>query len=756
MAETYTQTNRLLRITTPLGKDKLLIKSVRGIERLSALFEYEVSLLSDDNDIDYKKILGKDATITIESPVKNGGTRHINGIVRSFGRTGSTGPLAKYTAIIVPKLWLTTLTADCRIFQKKSAKTILSDLIKTDAGITDYKDSASDSGDADRPYCVQYRETDFAFASRLMEEEGIYYHFSHADGKHTMVLCDSPGSHSDASNAATLPFHNKRLLRSEHGIQAWGVRNNIVTGNYVLADYNYKTPSTILRSNATENRSHTGDDAEIFDYPGPHGESSVGDKLAKIRLGAHQARHNIYTGSTSAVTLATGSTFTLKDHPNAAFNKKYLVIENEIFAENPPYTEGERPSLATFKSRITAILADQQYRAPRRSPIPDLRGPHSAVVTGAEDDEIHTDEYGCVKVRFHWDRDDDKKGEDSTVYLRTAQMWTGKNFGTLFTPRVGQEVIVEFLDGHPDRPVITGCLYNAENLPPYTLPDHKTRSTIKTHATPQGEVYNELRFEDKKDEEQLLLHAGKDHEITTANDRVEHVGNDTHLTVINDRLELIHKDHHEAIGGMHKLNIGAGAPDVDDGKGGQKGKVEEGGGQHITIKGPRLIEIGGKSSLTVKDDVAEKFEKSHATAVTGQRYLKAKEIVLEGEDNITLHVGDNFIAITADGIKIKTGGKIALEAGGDITVKTDAGITQKATGDIKSEATGNLSAKGTGGVKIESTANVEVKATAELKMEGTAGAKLKGTAQLGLEGGAMAELKSSGILTIQGTLVNIN
>lgn len=751
----YTQDNRLLRITTPLEKDKLLLKSIRGAERLSALFEYEARLLSEDNEIDPGDILGKDVTIEIESAIKDGGTRYINGIVRSFGRTGNTGTLATYIAIIVPKLWLATLTTDCRIFQKKDAKTILSDIIKTDAGITDYKDSASDSGATERAYCVQYRETDFAFASRLMEEEGIYYYFEHASGKHTLVLSDAPGSHSDAPNAATIKFRSKRRIRNKIGVQSWDTVKNVVPGAYVLADYNYQSPSTVLRSNALESRDNAGDAAEIFDYPGMFTESADGEKLAKIRLGAFQARHGACTGTTTAVTLATGATFTLAKHPNETLNQKYLVIENEIFAENPPYTDGEPPCEASFRSRVTAIPADQQYRSPRHTPVPDLRGPHSAVVTGAEGDEIHTDKYGSVKVKFHWDRDDEKKGEDNTVFLRTAQMWTGKNFGTLFIPRVGQEVIVEFLNGHPDRPVITGCLYNEENLPPYALPDHQTRSTIKTHSTPEGELYNELRFEDKKDEEQLLIHAAKDHEITTANDRVEHVGNDTHLTVINDRLELIHKDHHEAIGGMHKLTIGLGAEGVEGADGETKGEVEEGGGQHIMIKGPRLVEIGGKSSLKVAEDVAETFEKNHATAVTEQRYLKAKTIVLEAEENLTLHVGDHFIAITADGIKINTSadivlngdGSIASTSGGDITSEAGGKFGVTSTGDTTIEATGNFSAKGTSGAVVESDMNTDITAGMNLTLDGAVKAAMHG---------AMAEVKSDAILTIQGSMVNIN
>ncbi|OAM90610.1 type VI secretion system tip protein VgrG [Termitidicoccus mucosus] len=759
--ETYTQDNRAARITTPLGKDKLLLRSVRGVERLGGLFEYEARLLSTDVDIDYKQILGKEITITIESPMKDGGTRHINGIVRSFGQTGSAATLAKYTAIIVPKLWLTTRTVDCRIFQKKTAKDILSEIIKNDAGITDYKDSASSSGSAERAYCVQYRESDFAFASRLMEEEGIYYYFEHADGSHTMVLCDAPASHSAAPDAASIPFHGRTGANDEQAFHSWGMRHDVNTGAYVLADYNYTTPGTVLRSNAVESRGHPEDAHEVFDYPGMFAVADDGERLAKIRLGSLQARHTTYSGLTTALTLATGTKFTLIDHPNSAYNAEYLVIENELAVENPPYSEDETGRDFAFKSRVTAIPASQQYRPPQATPVPDLRGPHSAVVTGAEDDEIHTDKYGCVKVRFHWDRDDEKKGEDSTVYLRAAQMWTGKNWGTLFIPRVGQEVIVEFLDGHPDRPVITGCLYNEENLPPYALPDHKTRSTIKTQTTPEGGKYNEIRFEDKKDEEQLLIHAAKDHEIIIANDRVEQVGNESHLAVQGDTLELYNKDHHLTVAGNQHITIGVGAQDqegdanIGDGSG-EGEKAQEGGGQFVTIKGPSVVEITGKSSRTVKDDAGEKFEKNYATSVTEQRYVKAKEIILEGTENITLKVGGTSIAINADGVKIKTGGEIFLDAGKDITVKSGANIAQTATQNITAEATSSLEMKGTAGVKIESSANLDAKAGANLALEGTAQAIMKGNAKLGLEGGAMAELKASGILTIQGALVNIN
>ena len=752
----FTQTDRLISISTPLGEDELLLKSIRGTERLGELFSYEALLYSEDNNIDYKKILGKEVTVTINSSVTDGGTRYIHGIVRSFGRTGSTGILTNYTAIIVPKLWLTTLTVDCRIFQKKSAKTIVSDLVKTDAGISDFKDSASDSGDAERPYTVQFRETDFAFVSRLLEEEGIYYHFEHAEGKHTIVLCDAPGSHSDAPSADKVSFHNNRILRSEHGILTWDLGNEVLPGNYVLADYNYQTPATVLRSNATEARGHAADDAEIFDYPGFYLESAEGDKRAKNRLGAHQSLHSTYHGTTTAITLATGLTFTLEDHPLDALNQKYLVVENEIFAQNAPFTGAEPPDDEVFESRLVAIPATQRYIHPRSTPAPDLRGIHSAVVTGAEGDEIHTDKYGCVKVRFHWDRDDDKKGEDSTVYLRTVQMWTGSNWGTVFIPRVGQEVVVQFLDGCPDRPVITGCLYNEANMPPYELPEHKTRSTIKTRSTPEGEQYNEIRFEDKKDEEQLFIHAAKEHDTIVAHDQSNWVGNDRREFIVHDHEHVTRSNHVEHIGGNHHVIIGAGADATKSDTGEDVDAIDEGGGQHIEIIGPHATEIGGTSSTTVEDDVSEKYNKNHATEVTEQRYLKAKEIILEAEENITFRIGDKTtIAMTADGVQIKTQGDVAIETDGDISSKATGNIAQKATGDHKSEATGNMELKGTAGLKAESTANVEVKATAQLKLAGTAGFEAKG-ATAKVAGDGMAEISGGGMCTVKGGIVMIN
>jgi type VI secretion system secreted protein VgrG len=732
----YTQDNRRASITTPLGKDKLLLKSLNGSERVSALFEYKLSLQSTDTEIDPNTILGKVVTITIANPLKEGGTRYINGIVAAFGQSDITDELAEYSALVVPQLWLASLTKDSRIFQKKTVKEILEIIIKTDTGIADFRDSASQSGSAVREYCVQYDETDFAFISRLMEEEGIYYFFEHTDGKHTLVLCDAPNAHHDVAEAATVPFRRRSATDTEQSVNSWAASRFVLPGQFVAADYNFTTPATVLRSAANISRSHSSDDNEIFEYPARFATVDAGNALAKIRICEQQARHIVYTAETTALGLATGSTFTLAQHPLAKFNAKFLILGNQIALENPSYTDSASAGRLIFASLLTVIPAEQEYRPARTTPRPNLGGPHSAVVTGAKDDEVHTDKYVSIKVKFHWDREG-KNDENSSIFMRVAQTLSGKGFGSVFIPRVGQEVIVEFMDGDPDRPIITGALYNEANLPTHPLPENKTRNYIRTESfeAPSGDApgFNEIRFEDKKDAEELFFHASKDHGTYVINDQLAQINHDNHHAVVHNQHAQVHNDYYEAIGGNHNLAIGVGADEVENGKGkGDKiGKVKKGGGQNIKIVGPRRIEIGGKSALLVKSDVVETFEKSHFTDVTEQRFLKAKEVVFEAEDNITFKVGETWLTITPEGIKLNT----------------DKEIVVISTGDTKFEATGNFLVKGTAGVKIESPANVELKATANFLAEGTAQMTVKG---------AIGEVSASGPLTVKGGVVMIN
>jgi type VI secretion system secreted protein VgrG len=709
----YTQASRLARIDTPLGNDKLLFKSLSGVERLGRAFEYELTLLSTDPDIDYKSIVGKEVTVTVKSPYATV-SREFTGVIKSFGQASYAKELSQYVAVMVPHFWLTSLTSDCRIFQKKPVKDILETVIKKEGGVSEYKDSAS-STTPTREYCVQYRETDFDFASRLMEEEGIYYFFKHDNKKHTLTLCDSPASHSAAPHAASVPFLTGQTPGSEKpGITAWGVRYEALPGTFVHSDYDFTKPATVLRSNELVSRSHQHSDGELFDYPGMYETSAEGDRLAKVRLHEYQSRHEVYIGETTSITLATGTKFKLTDHPKSSYNREYIVIENEVKIENTPYRSGKEDGNETkIRSKIVAIPSDQHFRPRRETPRPNLRGPHTAIVVGPSGEEVHTDKYGRIKVQFHWDREG-KKNENSSIFVRVAQMWAGKGWGTMFIPRVGQEVVVEFLEGEPDRPIVTGCVYNETNTVPYSLPDNKTRSTVRTNSSTGGGGYNELRFEDKKDSEQIYLHAAKDQETRVVKDRKEWVGQDTHLIVKRDRLEQVDRDHHETITGKHV--------------------VEVTGESHLKLKSKHAVEITGKHSLVVKDDVAEEFDKNQSTSVKENLYIKAKNIVIEGDENITIKVGGVYIAIEAGGIKIEAP---------QIEIKAD-GMKHDVSGDWKVQAGGaTLNANE---IKMEGS-SIEANGSGTLNLEGGS-TNVKGNSQLNLQGGAMVK--------IQGAMVNIN
>jgi type VI secretion system secreted protein VgrG len=721
----YTQTNRPAKIATPLGADKLLFKSLSGTERLGRPFQYELLLLSTDPDIDYKKIVGKEVTVTVKSPYESS-TRYFNGVISSFAQTTYSKELSQYVATMVPKFWFTSLTADCRIFQNKPVKDILSTIIKTEGEVTDYRDSASATTPT-REYCVQYRETDFDFASRLMEEEGIYYFFEHKDGKHTLVLCDSPASHAKAEKADTVPFIMAQTPGNEKpGMTSWNARYEAQPGAFVHADYDFKNPNNVLRSNELVSRNHTGSDREIFDYPGMFEKAAEGDRLAKVRLHERQTRHVLHVGETTALTLATGTKFDLKEHPKAAYNREYLVVENEVLIENAPYRASQEDSTdLKVRSRITAIPSDQTYRPARLTPRPNVRGPHTAVVVGPKGEEVHTDKYGRIKVQFHWDREG-KKDQNASIFVRVAQAWAGKGWGAMFIPRIGQEVVVEFLEGEPDRPLVTGCVYNEVNNAPYALPDHKTRSAIRTNSSSGGGGYNEIRFEDKKDAEQLFVHAQKDQDNRVLNDSKEWIGNNRHLIVTKDQYEKVGQDRHEKIVRDHLVEV---TRDV-----------------HLKVGGKQAAAITGKFSLTVDDDVVEVFKKNHSEVVTKDLFLQADNLTIEAKTNLTLHVGDAFIAIDKDGIKISTPGKIAIEATGDLEQKGN---------NVKIEATANLQQKAGADAKIEAT-NVNIAANANAEIKGTAGLKLESSAQAKLSGSASVGVESSGMTEIKGSLVKIN
>ena len=685
---------------TALGADAVGVRAVSVQEQLSRLFQIEAELRSEDGNINFDDIVGHNATIRLQIGQKE--TRYFNGFVSRFVQVANKGGYASYHATLVPWLWFLTRTADCRIFQKKKVAEIIEDVFKAH-GFSDYKLSLTGSYQT-WEYCVQYRETDFNFVSRLMEQEGIYYFFEHENGKHTLVLADSLSAHKPFPGYEEVVF--QELEKGADGrevITDWVVEKEVQPGAYALNDFDFEKPKASLLSSTNVTRQHGAASFEVYDYPGEYVAPGDGERLAQVRLDELQSQHEILRGQASARGLATGSTFKLKNHPRADQNREYLITGITLHADAGEYasTMAGQGGGEFFSCSMTAMDTAQTFRAARLTPKPIVQGPQTAIVVGPSGEEIHVDKYGRVKVMFHWDRYA-KADQDSSCWIRVSQAWAGKQWGAIYTPRIGQEVIVEFLEGDPDRPIITGRVYNAGAMPPYDLPAEKTKSTLKSNSSKGGAGFNEIRFEDKKGEEQVFIHGEKNEDIRIKNDCFEWIGHDRHLIVKNDQLEHIENNRDEIVDADHKEKIGK--------------------DRHLKVVGKEAKEVGGSQSLTVKGDVIEVFKSNHSEATTSDYYLTATNIVIEASSNITLKVGGSTIAIEEGGIGIKTKGQIKVEATKKIEVTTDATLKMEAA--LKADLKGLITS-----------------------VEGTAVAKVKG---------AMTKVTGDTQVTIKGGTVKIN
>lgn len=663
------QENRDIEVATPLGKDVLLLRHMTGLEGLGQLFKYELELVSEKLDITPKDIIGQNITVRLNLP--NNKQRYFNGFVSRFVQIPSTDQkAAAYKATVVPWLWFLTRTSDCRIFQEKKVPEIIEAIVK-DNGFTDFKNSLKGSY-RQWEYCVQYCETDFDFLSRLMEQEGIYYFFEHQNGKHTLVLADSSSGHEPYEGYEEIKYRPFNAEENKEIIQEWFTETQLQPVSFALNAYDFENTQKDLMTRSKVNREHTAAIFERYEYPGGYIESKDGENYAKIRIEEIHSQYEVSSAATNARGISPGYTFQLKECSPADQNKEYLIVRAEYQMDSGQFESGESGGEFTYTCRFQAIDHKQTFRSRRSTPAPKIAGPQTAIVVGTSGEEIYTDKYGRVKVQFHWDRYG-KADENSSCWIRVAQVWAGKKWGAIYTPRIGQEVIVEFLEGDPSRPIITGRVYNGTNMPPYDLPGEKTKSTIKTNSSKGGEGCNEIRFEDKKDEEQLLIQAQRDLDIRVKNDRFETVEKDRHLTVIEKKFEEVQGDREESVGGNHVETISA--------------------DRSLTVEGEEKKDISGDQSLNVGGKGDEKYGGDFSQKVTGQLTLDAETIVLNAMSNITLSVGGSSIVIEPGQIEIKTAGTLKIEG---TTVETKASATAKMEGTASAEvsSTGILTVKG--------------------------------------------------------------
>ncbi len=693
-----TQEHRAIAIATPLDDDVLLLRSMTAHEQLSRLFTIELDLLSEDHEIKFDDLLGQNCTVRVQQ--QGGGTRFFNGFISRFVQTTKGGGMALYRATLVPWLWMLTRNADCRIFQEMTVPDIIKQVFR-DHGFSDFDDTLQETY-RKWVYCVQYRETDFNFVSRLMEQEGIYYYFRHEDGKHVMVLCDSSSKHKAAPGYDKIIYRQPdKVLTDREFIHDWSHEQQVRTGTYVHRDFNFTTPKQSLEAKSKIDRKHAAASFEVYDYPGEYDVVADGEKAAKVRIEELHTQFIQVRGESDSRGISVGSTFRLDRYPRAdQCEVDWLVTSTVCRARSDEFESHAAvgDSAPRFLCSFTVMDNKEQFRPARITPKPVIYGPQTAFVVGKSGEEIWTDEHSRVKVQFHWDRDGEAN-EKSSCWIRVSQAWAGKKWGAIFIPRIGHEVIVEFLEGDPDRPIITGRVYNADTKPPYDLPAHATMSTLKSLTSKGGGGFNEFRFEDKKGEEQVFLHGERNLDIRVKADRFENIGHDRHLVVENKKFEHVKVDRHEKVDNDHVEVIG--------------------NDRNLQVKGKEAIEISGSHSNTVGGDVIEIFKAKHHEATTADYYLVADNVAIEGKTNITLYVGDSYIAINADGIKIATTGKIVLQSSDDTSIKSDMNF--KTESGMETSVKAGTDLKLEGGVTAEmKSPNTTVKADATLTLKGSA------------------------------------
>ncbi len=640
----YKQENRLIAIDTPLGEDVLLLQGFSGHEAVSRLFSFQLDLLSQKNSISFQDLIGQKVTIRVT--LFDGSERYFHGHVSRFAQSGSDLRFTHYQMEVVPWLWFLTRNADCKIFQNMTIPDIIQKVFK-DRGFQDFKSSLTATYEP-REYCVQYRETDFNFISRLMEQYGIFYFFQHEKSKHTLVLGDSPSVFQACPDQSKVRFDlATSALDTSDVINGWHMEQELRTGKYSLTDYNFETPSTSLLSGEPTVVSVGGNTAyEIYDYPGEYLNQSQGSALAKTRMQEEEASHLVVSGSGLCRAFTCGYTFELEDHYRSDMNDNYLLTEvQHVASVGTTYSLDSGGSGESYSNHFTCTQAKVPFRPARITPKPFVQGPQTALVVGKSGEEIWVDKYGRIKVQFYWDRVG-KKNEDSSCWIRVSQPWAGKNWGSMWIPRIGQEVIVSFLEGDPDRPIITGRVYNAEQDVPYKLPEHQTVSTFLSRSSKGGNNanFNEIRFEDKKDSEQIFINAEKDMDHRVENDSREYIGANRHLIVKKDQQELVEGTKHGHVKGDHLEKID--------------------GNMSLQVTSDQNEKIGGGYSLQVGGSVDEKVSNKHAIDAGQEIHLKAgMKVIIEAGVQLSLKGPGGFVDIGMSGVTIQ-GTMVLINSGG--------------------------------------------------------------------------------------------
>jgi len=695
---TYLHTDRKLRVNTPLGPDELILTAFRGIEAISTLFSFRLEMLAEnDTSVPFDKVLGQKVTIYLAQP--DGSETYRNGVCVRFSQGGKNEVFTEYEAEIVPEAWKLTRKAQSRTFQHLTVPEILKQVL------TGFPVKWELQGKYEpRDYCVQYRETDFNFAARLMEEEGIRFFFKHSDGDHEMVVADQPAIHPDVPGDTNLVYEEvEGGERDESRTWGWRKEQEIRPGKYVLWDHCFELPHQHLEAEdkiadsvqagsvAHKLNVKDADRLELYDFPGEYAQRFDGiskggaeqpaevskifqerTRTVAIRMDEEAAPALVIRAKSSVKHLVAGHKFSLQRHFNA--DGAYVLTSVRHAATcGAGYRSGEEPPL-TYENEFTCIPASVPFRPRRATPKPVVHGSQTAVVVGPAGEDIFTDKYGRVKVQFHWDRQG-KKDPDSSCWIRVGTSWAGRNWGAIHIPRIGQEVIVDFLEGDPDQPIIVGSVYNADMMPPYDLPANKTQSGIKSRSSLKGTTknFNELRFEDQKGSEQVYLHAEKDLQVVVEHDETRDVGHDRTTTIGNDCTTTVKGNRSTTVEKDQKGTVNGSRTDV----------VLQADSE--TVQGDQsLAVIGGRTKSVIKDETI---------TITGGESLTAGSVTITSATKMDVTVATETKVSSAT-VKILAAGSIQVTAGGQITLAAPSATVNAGVATINSAGAATVNAAG--------------------------------------------------------------
>ncbi|MGY4828974.1 type VI secretion system Vgr family protein [Sphaerotilaceae bacterium SBD11-9] len=755
-------------ISTPLPPSDLLFESMVSTASLSLLGETQLTLLSEKSSLKPEDLLGKPVTVAVEGADDK---RFFNGYVSRFGLGGSQGRYYRYHATVRPWLWFLTRTADCRIFQDMTVPDIVKKVFEDHSALAKY-DFKLFRSYRTWTYCVQYRETDFNFIARLLEHEGIYWYFEHKDGEHKLILVDSQSAHDAVAGHALLPFYENGMSPDTECVSHWNFGCEIKTGKQMLTSYDFERPSADLKVDKENVRKHAHADYEMFDFQGDYNQAGDARQWVEDRVDEVHTAYQQLQGGSNGQQIQVGRLLKLAMHPRDDQNAEYLVTGITVNTNVAPHESGA-VSTSSYRCDFTAIPSGQQFRPPRRTPKPFVQGPQSAIVVGPSGEEIFTDKYGRVKVQFHWDREAKKKDlkDKSSCWVRVSHPWAGKNFGAIHTPRIGQEVIVDFLEGDPDQPIITGRVYNADQMPPWELPANATQSGILTRSS-KGGAYdnaNAIRFEDKKGSEQLWIHAEKNQDIEVENDESHWVGHDRTKTVDHDETVHVKHDRTETVDNNETITIGVNRTEKVGSNEvisiGSNRTEDVGSNETITIGANRTESVGSNESVTIGSNrtVTVGASKTETVALQRTRAVGVNESVAIGAAQEIAVGAAQVVAVgAAQTITVganqstSVGAKQSYDVGSDRSLTVGGGQTTKVAKARKTEVGEDDLLKVGKNLLVEAADSISFKtgsAVITLKKDGTITIKGK---DITIDGSGKINVKASGDIVMKGSKIQQN